>query len=275
MVQFFGQTRWDLSWVEELGGESSLLLSQPEYDSLWADEAHLERRALLARAHVHRDGLRVAGAKRYLDALRTRLEAQPRRRIPSGRRIARGKRIALLRIRLQRVKPPIWRCVELPVTATLAQLHRVVQLSMGWKDAHLHRFRQGGAVYGNSGEGVLGPVTSERGVRIGDLLVTPGDSLLYEYDFGDGWVHEVRLEGHLGLEPDARYPRCVKGRRACPPEDIGGPWGYADWLARRRLPVHGAAQRRLRALPFDPEAFDLEGINSRLRRLRLAPPEGT
>jgi hypothetical protein len=252
--------------------EDGLTLSPRDYDAIWDAETDVERRAMLARGRVEREGIRIEGARPNVAVLRARLAERPH---PRGRsaRDSRRRRIMRVRIKLQQVSPPVWRCVELPSTATLAQLHRVVQVAMGWTDSHLHCFRQGDAVYGIPTEEDIVPVIHERRVRVADLLAKPGDRLLYDYDFGDGWSHEIRLEEIAAPERDARYPRCVRGKRACPPEDVGGPWGYAEMLSRskRREPAPAPPTRvlRLHERDFDPNAFDLDTVNSALRRLRI------
>jgi hypothetical protein len=212
---------------------------------------------------LERGGVRIEGSALQIGALRARSAERPRPRAAARLRAGPGERILRLRIALQRVRPPVWRRVELPERATLAQLHRVLQAIMGWSDAGEHRFRCAGEP--------LAPLHRERRVRLTQLLARPGDRLLYDYDVGEGWAHEIRLEQIRAPEPCARYPRCVQGRRACPPEDIGGPWRYAEILAGRAA-VEGdpsaPALLRLCGRPFDPDAFDPDSVNGALRRLR-------
>jgi hypothetical protein len=237
---------------------------------IWDAETDVERRAILARGRAERDGICVEGPRAQVATLRARLAERPKPRGVASR-ASKRKRIVQLRITLKDVRPPVWRCVELPSTATLAQLHRVVQVAMGWSGSHLHCFRQGDVVYGVPDRDEPGTVIHERRVCVADLLAEPGDRLLYEYDFGDGWTHEIRFEGIAAPQRDARYPRCLKGKRACPPEDVGGPWGYAAMLARgpkKKVPAPPRALR-LHESDFDPNAFDLDTVNSALRRLRI------
>jgi len=93
---------------------------------------------------------------------------------------------------------------------------------------------------------------------------------LYEYDFGDGWEHELLVEKILPAEPGVGYPRCLKGKRACPPEDVGGVWGYADFLEIMRDPNHPEHEDMLEWVggEFDPEVFDLEEVNAELEEMR-------
>jgi hypothetical protein len=93
---------------------------------------------------------------------------------------------------------------------------------------------------------------------------------VYEYDFGDGWEHGIQLEKIVGPEPGVHYPRCLAGRRACPPEDCGGVWGYAELLEILADPRHPEHAERLEWLggPIDPEAFDPDEVNNLLKRVR-------
>ena len=175
-----------------------------------------------------------------------------------------------LEVTLQGIRPPIWRRLRVPSDATLARLHGILQAAMGWEDAHLHRFRVGGTTYGD--RVFLGGVVDrgERTARLGQVAPRAGDELAYEYDFGDGWEHALVVKAVLPPEPGVRYPVCVAGKRACPPEDCGGAWGYGELLDAIGDPGHPAHAELVAWLggPFDPEAFDLEGTNRRLAGVR-------
>ncbi|WP_338020964.1 plasmid pRiA4b ORF-3 family protein [Rhodococcus sp. YH1] len=145
-------------------------------------------------------------------------------------------RLRGFRVRLDLVgaKPPVWRRLELPGDLTLDRVHVVIQAAMGWLDGHLHRFRTGSDPRSphfvtafdveDGDDGVL-----ESTVRLDQLLTGTGDRLWYEYDFGDGWDHVLAVEAVLDEPPTA--VRCTAGRMACPPEDCGGMWGYAELAA--------------------------------------------
>ena len=175
-----------------------------------------------------------------------------------------------LKVTLQGVRPPIWRRLRVPSDVTLARLHAILQAAMGWEDAHLHRFRAGGTSYGD--RGLLGGVVdrSERTARLGQVAPGAGSKLAYEYDFGDSWEHALVVEAVLPPEPGLRYPVCVAGKRACPPEDCGGAWGYGELLEVLRSPEHAEHASMVEWLggPFDPEAFDLDEVNRRLAGVR-------
>ncbi len=131
-------------------------------------------------------------------------------------------------------KPPIWRRIEVPGSYTFYDLHLAIQNAMGWTDSHLHAFETGGArpVHLESPYAVediheeIAGYTTE--VPLSEHFRSVGDSAVYEYDFGDGWRHAVTLEGMSPKDPGRTYPACLDGRLACPPEDCGGPGGYAN-----------------------------------------------
>jgi hypothetical protein len=146
---------------------------------------------------------------------------------------------------------------------TLAKLHRVLQQVMGWTDSHLHEFEANGVTYGEP-DRELGPRQNEKRVPLGDVLRAAGDRLVYTYDFGDGWQHDVTLDQVLDPDPKGQYPWVLDGKRACPPEDCGGPGGYArllEVLANPKHPEHADLVGWVGG-SFDPEAFDLRELNA-------------
>jgi hypothetical protein len=154
-----------------------------------------------------------------------------------------------------------------PDNLTLGDLHYLVQRVMGWDGGHMHEFRMPSRGFGPPLR-TFGPEREdEDATRLRDVLVRKGQMLLYEYDFGDGWLHGIQLEGILPLEPDRRYPVCLAGARACPPEDCGGPPGYDELLQAVRNPK---SKRNAELLEWcgewDPESFDLELVNHLLAR---------
>jgi hypothetical protein len=157
-----------------------------------------------------------------------------------------------LKVVLQRVRPAIWRRFDTESTVTLDKLHEIIQGAMGWELAHLYSF------HNRLGQAIRSGATLAAVAR-------PGDSLVYLYDFGDDWQHEVTVEKAM-VKPAGTYPRVVAGRNACPPEDCGGPWGYADLV--KTLASRRTARRRelIEWLggPFDPKHFDLEEAKERL-----------
>ncbi|MBX7165944.1 MAG: plasmid pRiA4b ORF-3 family protein [Pirellulales bacterium] len=166
------------------------------------------------------------------------------------------------KLTLLEVQPLIWRRVQVP-DGTLDKLHEHIQTAMGWTNSHLHQFEIAGRRYGDpelldNGWEEDDFVDSTK-LRLSRLLDKKRKSFrfYYEYDFGDGWRHEIVYEGALPAESNVKYPRCVDGARACPPEDVGGPWGYADCLEALRNPKH-QEHREMREWiggRFDPEKF--------------------
>jgi len=160
-------------------------------------------------------------------------------------------------------KPPIWRRIQAQ-DCTLDKLHEHIQTAMGWTNSHLHQFEIKGQRYGN-------PELLDDGFddfECEDSTTTMLSEILpktskrfafkYEYDFGDSWEHEVLFEGSPTADPKAKYPLCVEGQRACPPEDCGGIWGYGDFLEAIRNPKHEEHENMLEWIggKFDPEKFD-------------------
>jgi hypothetical protein len=172
-----------------------------------------------------------------------------------------------LEITLRDLRPPVWRRVQVPAEISLAMLHHVIQIAMGWTDSHLHQFEIHGKRYGVPGPEDWEPVQDERGGRLCEVLPAPKERAVYTYDFGDGWQHDVVVEEIAKAEPGKRYPVCIAGRRACPPEDVGGPWGYARMLEVLASPDGPEREEFLVWLgdAFDSEAFDVDAVNRRFQ----------
>jgi Plasmid pRiA4b ORF-3-like protein len=177
-----------------------------------------------------------------------------------------------LKITLRGSKPPIWRRLQVPGSIKLNRLHEVFQVAMGWTDSHLHQFMDPPMVYSvPSGEDYPGVERlDERRFRLADLGQYEKASFLYEYDFGDGWQHDVVVEKIVSASPEKKRAVCLAGENACPPEDCGGIWGYYELLETVNNPKHKAYQEMLDWLgePFDPGRFDLQEVNATLRRLK-------
>jgi hypothetical protein len=177
-----------------------------------------------------------------------------------------------LRVVLSWIEPPIWRRIQVTADTTLAGLHHTLQIVMGWQDSHLHRFRVGDDYYGDATFEELELIPEDR-TRLDEVAPGPGARLLYEYDFGDSWEHEIEVERVLDSEPGVRYPRCIEGARSAPPEDCGGVPGYEDLLAAIADPRHPEREELLEWVggDFDPEAFDIDAVNRGLGHLYLRP----
>jgi len=179
-------------------------------------------------------------------------------------------RIFQLKITLKDIRPPIWRRIQVSSDVSLAKLHRIIQEALGWYDSHLHQFIVGQTYYGVPSREDVSKVNDERKAHLNQILSSPGRRIVYEYDFGDGWEHEIVLEKILSPDPKTRYPRCLDGARACPPEDCGGIYGYADFLEAIRDPNHEEHEEMLEWIggEFNPEEFDLEAVNQSLKSVR-------
>lgn len=172
-----------------------------------------------------------------------------------------------LKVTLRDVHPPIWRCIQVWDETTLAQLHRILQIAIGWEDAHLHEFHIGPEVYGMPDPDDERTVIDERRHRLREVVPQVGTSFEYVYDFGDNWRHELLLEKVVPPDPEPQYPRCLAGERRAPPEDVGGPLGYADYLEAMTDARHEEHESMLEWRgPFDSELFSLAAVNRRLQK---------
>ena len=174
--------------------------------------------------------------------------------------------VFVVKVTLLGTSPPVWRRILVPRGITLQNLHRTLQTVMGWTNSHLHQFvlpRQGLSDTRSRGET---KVASEKGTRLGELIWAVGASLLYEYDFGDGWRHELILEKVLTGDESFQQV-CVAGKRCCPPEDCGGPQGFAELLNALGDTNHPGHEEACEWLgDYVPESFSADEINRRLRR---------
>lgn len=173
-----------------------------------------------------------------------------------------------LRIELREVLPPVWRRFQVPGRITLPGLHRVIQAVMGWENCHLHLFRFGEREYGIPDPDYPTEMRNERGRGLREFLRDEGQAFEYEYDFGDGWEHDLVVERRV-TGADVPYATCLEGERSCPPEDVGGPPGYMEYLEALRDPSHPDHRQMVewRGASFDPERFDTARINRALHQL--------
>lgn len=178
--------------------------------------------------------------------------------------------IARLKITLDDVKPIVLRRVEVPATLRLDRLHLTIQAAMGWTNTHLYEILARDTGWGipdpNWGDGPL----DARKARLMHVLEDVGTmTLKYLYDFGDGWRHTVKVERIAAPEPAAAYPRLIEAAGRCPPEDIGGPWGYAELLAAIGDPKHERhAEFKDRISDnFDPVIVDIKWLTEEVAAL--------
>lgn len=193
---------------------------------------------------------------------------------PEAKKPAKSKQVYQLKITLVESKPKIWRRVLVPDAIKLGSLHQVIQIAMGWQGGHLHNFEIDGTNYSHphpdTDWGDTGDVDYRR-ITLKKVAPTAKAKFSYLYDFGDGWEHEIVVEKIIEGGPAPLSPLCVAGERACPPEDVGGVWGYAEFLKALREPKHPEHARYLEWIggAFDPEAFDPAAVNQALDSIRL------
>ncbi len=179
-----------------------------------------------------------------------------------------------LEITLREITPRIWRRFAVPGHITLATLHEIIQVVMGWENCHLHEFRIGKDHYGIPDpemEGDFGLKTlNEKKFKLSDVLGGKGTKFKYEYDFGDGWIHELKVVKIGPPDPNIRYPVCLAGERACPPEDCGSIPGYERLLEIIADPQNEEYEEMMDWLggDFDPEEFHIGIINEILKKIR-------
>jgi hypothetical protein len=199
--------------------------------------------------------------------------ANPRKSTPATATATATGEVYQLEITLRDTRPPVWRRIQVG-DCTLDKLHEHIQTAMGWTNSHMHHFRIDGRLYGDPmllamTFGELNYAASTT-TMLSEIIPRDGRrfSFEYEYDFGDGWLHEVVFERRLRAEPGERYPLCEGGARACPPEDVGGVWGYADFVEAIADPEHERHGILLEWLggKFDPEAFSPAAATRRMKR---------
>ncbi len=186
-----------------------------------------------------------------------------------------------LRITLQDIRPPIWRLIQIPNTSRLCCLHDALQIVLGWTDSHLHQFEKKGKYWGvpEHFEDDDIDILDERRTEISTILKAQGDSVVYVYDLGDDWRHEVVLEKILLSSGRTVRPLCLSGERHCPPEDVGGTSGYEEFLEVIFEPGHeefehyiqwaeGPSPVNRSAGRFQPEGFNVTAVNDRLSQRR-------
>jgi len=183
-----------------------------------------------------------------------------------------------LKITLKGIRPPVWRRVLVSEDMDLLQLHDLIQAVFGWWDYHLHLFTIAGMEFVNTPdwEEDGDQYQDESRAKLGGLIprfISEGGKFIYTYDMGDYWEHEILVEKILPDSDKQKTPILLAGRRRCPPEDVGGPWGYENFLEAIRDNQHPEHETFLEwiGVDFDPEAFDLEATNRSLAdRMRQA-----
>jgi hypothetical protein len=180
------------------------------------------------------------------------------------------EKVYQFKITLKGIKPPIWRRIQVPETYSFWGLHVAVQDVLGWLDYHLHHFE-----IINPRTGTIEEIGIPDEEGWGGIKILPGwnrkiskyfsehsKKAKYIYDYGDDWEHNIQLEKILPRDPDSKYPICIRGKRACPPEDCGGIWGYDELLEIIRNPNHERYEEMQEWVGdhFDPEHFDINEV---------------
>ena len=182
--------------------------------------------------------------------------------------------IARLKITLDHMQPAVVRRLEVPLDIKLSDLHLVIQAAMPWWNYHLYEFRARGQRWGLPDPDFNWPgmprVLPAKGTPLAELIATTGaKTFTYVYDFGDDWEHTVKIEKTCEPAPGAVYPRLTEASGRCPPEDVGGPWGYAEYLEAMADPNHErhAEMAAWRGPDFDPNVVDVAGIEKEMAKL--------
>jgi len=172
-----------------------------------------------------------------------------------------------LKISLDHIKPEIWRRFMVNSNIKLPDLHKVIQTVMGWYNSHLHQFRIDNTIYSMPDEEAYTEYVDYRKIRLNQVIDGENQEFYYDYDFGDGWEHTLILEKITTEDKKTDYPRCLDGKRNCPPEDCGGWGGYEDLLEIIKNPEHEEYSYMMDWLggAFDPEEFYIDEINEMLR----------
>lgn len=179
-----------------------------------------------------------------------------------------GDRVYLLKIELIDIEPVIWRRFVVPASITLDRLHDTIQIVMGWSDSHLHEFTIGNKRYTECPEFKEDGLPSGR-YRLGNLIKQKGRKFHYQYDFGDGWDHELVLEENQYINTELEMELlCLEGGRACPPEDVGGVPGYFEFCKALEDPVHEEHESLMEWIggDYDSEDFDADYVNWELMK---------
>lgn len=171
-----------------------------------------------------------------------------------------------IKIKLKESKPPIYRKILINPETKLPKFHDIIQDVMGWTDSHLHHFIVDGEFYGEPDPDDWTEVINYKNIKIYEVLMDEKDKMIYEYDFGDSWIHEIILEKFIELDEEFNV-KCIDGKLNCPPEDCGGISGYYNLLEVLSNPEDEEYEYMLEWLEedFDPEYFNIDEVNEVLR----------
>ncbi len=256
-----------LAWMIEIGGLVADIRDAPR---------EFQEAAPKAGLIPYVPGDRGDAEEEAYDVKHVRIPAASKRAVPErAKKSPEGAGAATagyqLKIKLDHSAPPIWRRLRVP-DCTLDVLHEWIQAAMGWTNSHMHEFSVGQERFVMEGMDEFAEIDEadsyESDVSLGELVSEGHKKLRYTYDFGDGWEHTIKVEKTLELAGEEGRPTCLAGEGACPPEDIGGVWGYAEFLDAMNDPQHERYEelKEWRPDPFDPAHFDPAAVNKLLQR---------
>jgi Plasmid pRiA4b ORF-3-like protein len=227
---------------------------------------HVEESLYRAKGNEKQKVLRIVEKVSKLLGSIIDSDVMRKRRLPT-----KADTVFQIKMTLRGIDPPIWRRIQTQ-ECTLEELHALIQVTMGWEFEHLYRFNIGGVEYADLEMVRDEDVEDACATTLSEVLPTRNrrPRFIYEYDFGDEWIHQLIVEERIPPEEGIKYPFCLAGQRACPPEDCGGPWGYSDFVEAITNPDHRRHEETLEWVggEFDLEKFDREAVNKELRRLR-------
>ena len=198
----------------------------------------------------------------------------------------RATRVFQFKVVLKHTKPPVWRRILVPKEYSFWDLHVAIQDAMGWLDCHLHEFemfnprKESVDRIGLPGDDPWDDMEIRPGWEVGiaGLFSSTNPTATYTYDFGDNWEHSIVLEKTVPRDPEGQYPCCIGGRRACPPEDCGGPWGFHRFLEAVANPKHKEHKESLAWVggSYDPADCDPQTVlfGDPKERLKFAMADG-
>ncbi len=228
---------------------------------------HLETSVFRAKGNVNQKVLRIV--EKVSELLGSTIDPDE---ISEQRPPKKMNTVFQIKVTLMGIAPLIWRRIQ-SKDCTLVELHDLLQVAMGWEFEHLYRFIIGGVKYADLEMASQEDVQDASDTNLSEILPAQNrrPRFHYEYDFGDQWMHQLVVEERFPPEQGVKYPICVAGQRACPPEDCGGPWGYPGFVEAISNPDHRRHEEMLEWVggEFDPERFDLESVNKQLRRMRI------
>ena len=180
--------------------------------------------------------------------------------------------ILTFHIKLVGTDPMVTRAFKASSEITMCELHHTIQVVMGWQNYHLYQFEAGETLIADSrlwDEVEMGPITDVKELSVGEVFTKVGTTVLYEYDFGDGWMHHLELVDRSTHPTQEVLPLVLSGENACPPEDCGGIHGYKDLIDILKDPKH-PEHREYKVWAgknFNPVEFSVDACNAELKKL--------